>query len=135
MKRSDSGEFVMLIVYNDDIFLSRDDTIKIVILKRKMGDEFEIKDIGNLKYFLGIEVARSREGILVSKRKYTLNLLKEICINRYCPTDTPIEFNVKLESFIDKVSVNKEKYQQLMGKVIYLSHTILNILYAVSIVC
>ena len=42
-----------------------------------MADEFEIKDLGNLNYFLGIEVARLREGISVSQRKYTIDLLKE----------------------------------------------------------
>ena len=42
-----------------------------------MGDEFEIKDLGNLTHFLGMEVARSKEGIFVSQRKYTIDLLKE----------------------------------------------------------
>ena len=55
----------------------RDDNVEIIELEKKMGDEFEIKDLGNLKYFRGMEVARSREGIYVSQRKYTLDLLTE----------------------------------------------------------
>ena len=43
----------MLIVYVDDIVLFGNDTAEIIQLKKKMGDEFEIKDLGNLKYFLG----------------------------------------------------------------------------------
>ena len=54
--------------------LSKDDTDEIVQLK-KMGFEFEIKDLGILKYFLEIEIARSKEGISVPQRKYNLNLL------------------------------------------------------------
>ena len=62
----------MLIVYIDDIVLSGDETVEIIQQKRKMGDEFEIKDLGNLKYFLGMEVARYKEGIFVSKKKLPL---------------------------------------------------------------
>ncbi|KAA0061144.1 Cysteine-rich RLK (receptor-like protein kinase) 8 [Cucumis melo var. makuwa] len=73
-----------------------------------MGNEFEIKDLGNLKYFLEMEVARSKEGIFVSQRKYTLDLLTE--------------------------TVDKEQYQRLVGKLIYLSHTRPDISFDVSVV-
>ncbi|KAA0042075.1 Cysteine-rich RLK (RECEPTOR-like protein kinase) 8 [Cucumis melo var. makuwa] len=74
---SKTGKIAILIVYMDDIVLTGDDQIEISQLKQRMGDEFEIKDLGNLKYFLGIEVARYKEGISVSQRKYTLDLLTE----------------------------------------------------------
>ena len=61
-----NGKIALLIVYVDDIVLSEDDTVEIIQLKMKMGDVFEIKDLGNLKYFLGIKVARSRKGITLS---------------------------------------------------------------------
>ncbi|KAA0062000.1 Integrase, catalytic core [Cucumis melo var. makuwa] len=62
-------------------FSHQKDHAKIIQLKKMMGDEFEIKDLGNLKYFLGIEVARSRKGISVSQKKYTLDLLTETDIS------------------------------------------------------
>ncbi|TYK26681.1 Cysteine-rich RLK (receptor-like protein kinase) 8 [Cucumis melo var. makuwa] len=65
-KVSKIGKIAILIVYVDDIVLSEDDTVEIIQLKKKMEDEFEIKDLGNLKYFLEMEVARSRECISVS---------------------------------------------------------------------
>ena len=65
-KVSKIGEIAVLIVYVDDIVLLGDDTVEIIQLKMKMGDVFEIKDLGNLKYFLGIKVARSRKGITLS---------------------------------------------------------------------
>ncbi|KAA0033375.1 protein TIC 100 [Cucumis melo var. makuwa] len=76
-KVSKTGKIAILIVYVDDIVLTGDDQTEISQLKQRMGDEFEIKDLGNLKYFLGIEVARSKEGISMSQRKYTLDLLTE----------------------------------------------------------
>ncbi|TYK27697.1 putative mitochondrial protein [Cucumis melo var. makuwa] len=76
---------------------------EIIQLKKKMGFEFEIKDLRNLKYFLKMEITRSREGILVSQRKYTFDLLTEIGLLGCRPADTPIEFNAKLENSGDRL--------------------------------
>lgn len=64
-------------MYVDEIILPGDDTVEITRMKKNMTNEFKIKDLGNLKYFLEREAARSREGISVSQRKYTLDMLKE----------------------------------------------------------
>jgi len=61
----------------DDIIVTGDDIIEIKSLKEVLAREFEIKDLGSLRYFLGMEVARSKEGISVTQRKYILYLLKE----------------------------------------------------------
>ncbi|KAA0036962.1 Cysteine-rich RLK (RECEPTOR-like protein kinase) 8 [Cucumis melo var. makuwa] len=129
-KVSATGKIAILIVYVDDIVFSRDDQVEISQLKQRMGNEFEIKDLGNLKYFLEMEVARSKEGIFVSKRKYTLDLLTETGMLGCCPADTPIEFNCKLENSDDQVPVDKKQYQRLVGKLIYLSHTRPDIFFA-----
>ncbi|KAL0560093.1 hypothetical protein IC582_000487 [Cucumis melo] len=133
-KASKTGKITILIVYVDDIVLTGDDQTEISQLKQRMGDEFEIKDLGNLKYFLGMEVARSKEGISVSQRKYTLDLLTETGMLGCRPADTPIEFNCKLGNSDDQVPVDKEQYQRLVGKLIYLSHTRPDISFAVSVV-
>eukprot|EP00261_Vitis_vinifera_P038360 XP_019079603.1 PREDICTED: uncharacterized protein LOC109123660 [Vitis vinifera] len=72
-----SGKVVILIVYVDDIVLTGDDCNELEKLKGKLAKEFEIKDLGALKYFLGMEFARSKEGIFVNQRKYVLDLLDE----------------------------------------------------------
>ncbi|KAL0556045.1 hypothetical protein IC582_004550 [Cucumis melo] len=128
------SRIAILIVYVDDIVLTGDDQTKISLLKQRMGDEFEIKDLGNLKYFLRMEVAGSKEGISVSQRKYTLDLLTETSMLGCRPADTPIEFNCKLGNSDDQVPVDKEQYQRLVGKLIYLSHTRPDISFAVSVV-
>ncbi|XP_038875008.1 uncharacterized mitochondrial protein AtMg00810-like [Benincasa hispida] len=99
----------ILIVYVDDIVISGDDASEIERLKKRMAEKFEIKDLGKLKYFLGIEVARSKEGISVSQRKYMLDLLKEIDIIGCKPVDTPMEANTKLSDLSSSASVNKER--------------------------
>ncbi|CAL9005971.1 unnamed protein product [Prunus brigantina] len=55
-----------------------------------------MKDLGDLKYFLGIEVARSTTGIFLSQRKYVLDLLTKTGILGCKPAETPIEMNHKL---------------------------------------
>jgi Reverse transcriptase (RNA-dependent DNA polymerase) len=52
-------------------------------LKRKLGKKFEVKDLGQLRYFLGIEIARGAEGIVLSQRNYVLDLLAETGMLRY----------------------------------------------------
>ncbi|KAA0055419.1 Retrovirus-related Pol polyprotein from transposon TNT 1-94 [Cucumis melo var. makuwa] len=103
-----------LYVYVDDIVLTGDNQTEISQLKQRMGDEYEIKDLGNLKYFLGMEVSRSKEGISVSQRKYILDLLTETGMLGCRPVDTPIEFNCKLGNSDDQVLVDKEQYQRLV---------------------
>ncbi|TYK06529.1 putative mitochondrial protein [Cucumis melo var. makuwa] len=81
-----------------------------------------------------MKVARSKEGISVSQRKYTLDLLTETGMLRCRPADTPIEFNYKLRNSYDQVPVDKDQYQCLVGKLIYLSHTCPDISFVVSAV-
>ena len=59
------GKIVILIVYVDDIILTGDDIDGLEKLKRVLANEFEVKDIGFLRYFLGMEVARTTQGIVV----------------------------------------------------------------------
>lgn len=63
-------------------------------LKKVLTIEFETNDLGNLKYFIGIKVARSKKRITVSQQKYVLDLLKETEIIRCKPADTPMEQNM-----------------------------------------
>lgn len=65
-KHSKEGKVVILIIYVDDIVLIWSDHCELEALKKKLAEEFEIKDLGSLKYFLGMEFARSKEGIFVN---------------------------------------------------------------------
>ncbi|RDY09286.1 hypothetical protein CR513_06360, partial [Mucuna pruriens] len=73
---------VVLIVYSDDIVITRNDFNYINKLKTSLAIVLMIKDLESLNYFLGIEVARSKKGTIMSQRKYILDLFKEIGIQR-----------------------------------------------------
>jgi hypothetical protein len=128
------GKVTSLIIYVDNMIITRDDSEEISRLRKQLATKFEMKNLGGLKYFLGIEVARSKQGIFLSQRKYILDLLSEVGLLECKPTDTPIVQNHKLGEYLNRTPTNKERYQRLVGKLIYLSHTRPDIVYAVSIV-
>ena len=128
------GKVTILIVYVEDIIITGDDIEEIVRVKKGLASEFEMKDLGKLQYFLGMEIARSQEGISVSQRKYVLDLLKETGMLGCKPTDTPMDTNVKLDSKEASKPIDKGRFQRLVGKLIYLSHTRPDINFAVSYV-
>ncbi|KAL6349124.1 hypothetical protein AAG906_033780 [Vitis piasezkii] len=84
--------------------------------------------------WFGIEVARSRQGIFLSQRKYILDLLAEVGLLECKPVDIPIVQNHKLGEYVNQVPANTQRYQRLVGKLIYLSHARPDIAYAVSVV-
>ena len=87
------GKIVILIVYVDDIILTGDNIDGMEKLKRVLAIEFEVKDLDLLRYFLGMEVARTTQGIVVCQRKYTIDLLEETRMLGCKPIDTPLEVN------------------------------------------
>nr|GEU53519.1 putative ribonuclease H-like domain-containing protein [Tanacetum cinerariifolium] len=89
-----------LIIYVDDMVITGNDEEEIKRLKEGLFIEFKMKDLGNLKYFLGIEVLRSPKGIFIFQKKYILDLLAEIGMINCKPADTPMMVNHKL--FMEK---------------------------------
>ena len=134
VKHFPEGKLAIIIVYVDDIILTGNHEEKIDLLKKLLSKEFEIKDLGNLKYFLGMEIARSKKGIAVSQRKYVLDLLNETRMLGCKPAETPMDSTVKLEESDGSPPVDKGRYQRLVGKPIYLSHTRPNIGFSFSMV-
>ena len=134
IRRSSSGGVTILLVYVDDIVITGDDIDSIALLKEQLVKEFEVKELGRLKYFLGIEVAHSKSGIFISQQKYVVDLLTAAGKLGCKPASTPMEPNHRLYDAPEEGLVDKGSYQRLVGKLIYLAHTRPDIAYAVSIV-
>lgn len=134
VKKNKSGKQAILIVYVDDMVISGDDEVEIGNLKKKLQAEFMVKDLGELKYFLGMEVARSHKGIFISQRKYMLDLLKKTRKLGCKLSSTSLERHWKHKVSESDPPVNKESYQHLVGKLIHLSHMRPDIAFSGSIV-
>ena len=132
--KKQQGKITALIVYVDDMVVTGNDSEERKALQEYLSREFEMKDLGPLKYFLGIEVSRSKMGIFLSQRKYTLDLLHETGMSRCQPIDTPMEEGLKLQLEPDQTPVDKGRYQRLVGRLMYLAHTRPDLAYAVSVV-
>ncbi|XP_042003672.1 uncharacterized mitochondrial protein AtMg00810-like [Salvia splendens] len=128
------GKITCLIIYVDDMIITGDDTEEMSELRKNLFNVFEMKDLGQLKYFLGIEVLRSKKGIFINQRKYILDLLAEVGMLDCKPADTPMVQNHGLQMTKEAKPADRGSYQRLVGKLIYLSHTRPDIAYAVGVV-
>ena len=93
---SSTGKCIYLIVYMDDIVITGSDWDGIQKLKQHLFSHFQTKDLGKLKYFLGNEVAQSNSRVVISQRKYALNILTDTGMLDCKLVDTPMDPNVKL---------------------------------------
>ena len=85
---SSTVKCIYLIVYVDDIVITATDQGGIQKLKQHLFSHFQTKDLGKLKYFLGIEVAQSNSGMVIYQRKYTLDILTDTGMLDCKPIDT-----------------------------------------------
>jgi len=131
--RHSSAGCIYIVVYIDEIVLTGSDHHDISQVKQHICQHFQTKDLSKLIYFLGIEVAQSNTDIVISQRKYALNILKEIGLMNSKSVDTPMDPNVKLLPNQREPLSDLEKYRRLIGKLNYLTITSSDISFAVSV--
>jgi len=122
-----------LLVYVDKLVLTGNDPSLCTSFKNYLHQCFYIKDLGALKYFLGIEVARNSQGLFLSHRKYTFDILDECGLLGSKPTATPMEVNHRLALATGALLSNATQYRRLIGRLIYLTITRPELSYVVHI--
>ncbi|CAM8984564.1 unnamed protein product [Rhodiola kirilowii] len=115
--------FLILLVYVDDVVLTGTSSALIEKVKLFIHDKFQIKDLGNLKYFLGLEVARSSAGIFLNQRKYVMDMLEEYHFTECKPVKTPMETKHGLGLSSAPLLPDASVYRRLIGRLIYLTIT------------
>lgn len=101
-------------------------------LKSFLHDVFKIKDLGQLHYFLGFELLYRKDGVIISQRKFTTELLKEFDCLSYTPVAAPLECNLKLFADEGPLLNDPTYYRKLVGKLNFLTNTRLDISYSVQ---
>lgn len=90
------NSFLVLLVYVNDIITASNNQQQVNKLKNFLNGCFKLKDLGPLKYFLGLEVARSPKGISLSQRHYVLQLLSDLGMPGSKLSKSPMDHNSKL---------------------------------------
>lgn len=114
LTRKHGNSFTALLIYVDDILITGNDLETIVTLKMFLHSQFRLKDLGDLKYFLGIEVSTSKRGIFICQRKYALEIIEDAGLLGAAPVDTPMEKGLKLSDHSDLLK-DPGKYRRLIG--------------------
>lgn len=105
---------MILLVYVDDLFITSDSDTEIDKVKGFLKQKFTIKDLGHSKYFLGLELPRSEDGMFVNQRKYAMDLLQDDGMMGCKPTSTPFPKNYKLSEEDGELLEDPQAYRCLI---------------------
>jgi len=133
VKKTDHG-IVVIVIYVDDLIIIGDSDEDIFDLKKILKQKFEMKDLGELHYFLGIEVIQSPKGIWLLQRKYALNKLFEYGMMGCKPISIPLEQNVKQSADEGVLVEDTTMYRRIVRSLIYMTITRPDLSYVVGVV-
>jgi hypothetical protein len=128
---------MFILVYVDDIIVASSRSNAVRALLKELGDEFTLKDLGELHYFLGIEVAQNKDGIVLTQEKYANDLLRKSGMIQCKPATTPLLTSEKLSAAKGKPlsPTYTTHYHSIVGALQYLTLTRLDLSFAVNKVC
>ncbi|KAL2941800.1 Retrovirus-related Pol polyprotein from transposon TNT 1-94 [Bienertia sinuspersici] len=122
----------ILAVYVDDIVLTGDDYQNILAIKHHLDLVFSIKDLGFMGYFLGIEIGYLPQGITMTQKKFTSELLQSYAPADHKPVVTPLPINLKLSASEGDLFDDPSLYRTIVGKINFLTHTRPDLSYTVQ---
>ncbi|KAG7567306.1 Reverse transcriptase RNA-dependent DNA polymerase [Arabidopsis thaliana x Arabidopsis arenosa] len=122
-----------VLVYVDDLIITGSSIAVINEFKQYLSSCFYMKDLGILRYFLGIEVARSPAGMYLCQRKYAIDIITETWLLGVRPASHPLEQNHKLPLASGDMISDPSRYRRLVGRLIYLGSTRPELSYAIHI--
>ena len=123
VKATKNGGVLLICLYVDDLLITRSNPVEIEKLKGNPKSEFEMLDLGLLSYFLGIEFAKTKDGIVMHQKKYIKEVLKRFSMDQCNKVDTPMEGNLKLDTGDHEASVDAILFRQLVGCLRFVCHS------------
>lgn len=132
--RQTNHGIVLRLLYVDDMIITGNDISDISELQYFLSHRFEMKDLGHLSYFLGLEVSHNSKGYYLFQAKYAFDLFSRAGIPDGKTISTSLELNCKLTPLDGTPLDDPTLYWKLVGGLVYLTITRPNIFYAVRLV-
>ena len=118
------GEICLIAVYVDDILLAGSCNKRLTAVKQALAKKFQVKDMGELHYFLGVKVIQDRKNkrVWIGQQSYTENILRQFGMEDAKTIRTPVDTSTKLvKGDDDEMCVDQSLYQSAVGSLLYLS--------------
>ncbi|KAK6142445.1 hypothetical protein DH2020_022793 [Rehmannia glutinosa] len=133
--RIQDGESIMLVqIYVDDIIFGSTNKELCDKFSNLMQGKFEMSMMGEMKFFLGLQVKQLKDGTFISQTKYTRDLMKKFKMDNCKPINTPVECGIKLSKYDREEKVDLTLYKSLVGSLWYLTCTRPDILFATGLI-
>lgn len=110
-----------MLVYVVDVRVASNDRKHVDELKVLLDQKFKLKDLGELKYFLGLEVARTANDISLCQRKYTLEILEGVNLLGCKPAKVPMEPTLQLSKCEGELLDDPSQFRRQVGRLLYLT--------------
>ena len=123
----------LLLLYVDDMLITGDDIEHICHVKKQLGEQFQMSDLGPLSYFLGIEVLHSPKGYYLCQSKYIHDLLTRSGITDSRTAATPMDLHLQLRPTDGAPLEDPSRYRHIVGSLVYITVTRPDIAHVVHI--
>ena len=133
VRMTDKG-IVAVVIYVDDLIVGGDSLEEIEYVKSLVKKKFDMKDLGVLRYFLGIEIIRTPDGIWLSQKQYVLDMLSKYGMADCKPLSVPLDQNGKVDVETGFVLEDPTMYRKIVGSLIYVTISRPNLSYAIGLV-
>nr|DAD41107.1 TPA_asm: hypothetical protein HUJ06_015430 [Nelumbo nucifera] len=134
VKTSKGGKILIVSLYVDDLIFTRNDESMFYEFKSSMMREFDMTNLGKMRYFLGVEVLQKTDGIYIRQKKYALDVLKRFGMEESNFVHNPIVPGFKVFKDESGVKVDITFFKQVVGSLMYLTSTRPDLMFVVSLI-
>ncbi|GJS80359.1 retrovirus-related pol polyprotein from transposon TNT 1-94, partial [Tanacetum coccineum] len=127
-----SGKHILLVqIYVDDIIFASTDHNACHVFSKEMSSKFQMSMMGQMSFFLGLQVSQSPRGIFINQAKYALETLKKYGMDLSDPVDTPMVDRLKLDEDLMGIPVDQTRFRGMVGSLMYLTASRPDLVFAV----
>jgi hypothetical protein len=133
VKTSAGGKILIISLYVDDLIFTGNDESMYAEFKKSMMVEFDMTDLGKMRYFLGVEVLQKTDGIFISQKRYVMEVMERFGMDKSNSVLNPMVPGEKLQKDQDGIKIDSTHYKRIVGSLMYLTATRPDVMFAASL--